>query len=337
MSFPDTKYMGSKQAILPFIVRQIQDLPFRTAMDAFSGSGCVAYALKGLGKRVIANDFHKFAFHIARATIENNSTTLSADDLARLIRPNSGAGTFVRETYTGLYFNEEDCRFIDETYANIIELRSALKRSLALASLCRACMKKRPRGIFTFVGDKGRDGRRDLKISLKQQFLEAVGLVNQAVFSNKMSNKACCTDVFETSTRGIDLVYIDPPYVSEHSDCDYTRRYHFIEGLCSYWQGVEFQSRTVTRKIRSYPTAFKSPQTVHEAFRRLFAHFQDCIMVVSYGSNGIPNRSEMFRLLRQFKKHVRVAETNHKYCHGNHHHKVGQNNNDVREYLFIAY
>ena len=336
MSFPDTKYMGSKQAILPFIVRHVKDLPFNTAMDAFSGSGCVAYALKKLGKRVIANDFHKFAFHIARATIENNSTTLSAEELSRLVRPNSDAGTFVRETYTDLYFNEDDCRFVDETYANILGLRSELKRSMALASLCRACVKKRPRGIFTFVGDKGRDGRRDLRINLRQQFLEAASLFNQAVFSNKKVNRACCKDVFETSTRGVDLVYIDPPYVSGHSDCDYTRRYHFIEGLCSYWRGIELQAQTVTKKFRSYPTAFKSPKTVYEAFSRLLAHFKDCIIVVSYGSNGIPGQDDIFRLLRRFKKRVRVEETSHKYCHGNHRHSVGKNNNDVSEYLFIG-
>jgi len=336
MPFPDTKYMGSKQAILPFIVRHVRELPFKTAMDAFSGSGCVAYALKGLGKQVVANDFHKFAFHTARATIENNGTTLSDDDLNWLVRPNSGASTFIRDNFTGLYFGEDDCRLLDEVYANILELRGKYKQSLALAALCRACMKKRPRGIFTFIGDKGRDGRRDLKISLKQQFYEAATAFNRAVFSNGKRNRAYCLDVFETPTKGIDLVYIDPPYVSEHSDCDYTRRYHFIEGLCAYWRGMELQADTVTKKIPSYPTAFKSPHTVHEAFSRLFTHFHNSILVVSYGSNGIPGREEMVGLLKQSKKHVHVVQTNHKYCHGNQRHKVGQNNNSVSEYLFIA-
>jgi DNA adenine methylase len=336
MPFPDTKYMGSKQAILPFLVQHIERLPFGTAIDAFSGSGCVGYALKTLGKRVIANDFHKFAFHTARATIENNSTTLSSEDLAQLTRANPSAPTFVRDNFTGLYFNESDCQFVDETYANLLEIRSSLKRSLALASLCRACMKKRPRGIFTFVGGKGKDGRRDLKISMRQQFLEATKLFNNAVFSNGKDNRANCLDVFDLPTRGVDLVYIDPPYVSGHSDCDYTRRYHFIEGLCSYWQGMQLQAHTVTKKIDSYPTAFKGPRTVHEAFSRLFDHFRNCILVVSYGSNGIPSRDEMISLLRQFKNHVRVHETSHKYSHGNHRHKVGDNNNLVSEYLFVA-
>ena len=336
MPFPETKYMGSKRAILPFILGHIKGLTFRTAMDAFSGSACVAYAIKALGKRVISNDFHRFAFHIARATIQNNSTTLSEKDLARLTRRNAQAATFVRDTYAGLYFGEADCRFIDETYANVQELRSPLKRSLALASLCRACMKKRPWGIFTFVGNTGMDGRRDLKLSLREHFLEAAKLFNQAVFSNGEANRALCQDVFDTSPRGIDLVYIDPPYVSEHSDCDYTRRYHFVEGLCSYWHGVELQPYTVTKKIRSYETAFSTRRSVLEAFRRLFSHFQESILVVSYGSNGIPDRTHMVRLLREFKRHVRVEETNHRYCHGNHSHRVGRNHNSVREYLFIA-
>jgi len=336
MSFPDTKYMGSKQAILPFIVEHIKRLSFSTAMDALSGSGCVAYAMKCLGKRVVANDFHKFAFHIARATIENNSTTLDSRDVAHLVHRNPRAAAFVRETFAGLYFNEEDCGFVDSTYANIQELQSETKRSLALASLCRACMKKRPRGIFTFVGDKGRDGRRDLKISMRQQFVEAVDLFNGAVFSNRKRNLATCRDVFQTSTRGVDLVYIDPPYVSPHSDCDYTRRYHFIEGLCSYWQGMELQAHTITKKIPSYPTAFKSPRTASDAFMRLFEHFKHAILVVSYGSNGIPNRAAMVGMLRQFKRTVRVEEIGHKYSFGNQRHKVGDNNNDVSEFLFIA-
>jgi DNA adenine methylase len=336
MSFPDTKYMGSKQSILPFIVQHVERLSFKSALDAFSGSGCVAYALKCLGKRVVANDFHRFAFHIAKATIENNSTILTAEDVAHLVHKNPRAGSFVIDTYSGLFFYEADCAFIDSAYSNILELQSPLKRSLAFAALCRACMKKRPRGIFTFVGDKGRDGRRDLKISMKQQFLEAVQLFNNAVFSNRKRNKATCEDVFATSAKGIDLVYIDPPYVSPHSDCDYTRRYHFIEGLCSYWQGISLQENTITRKIPSYPTAFKSASGAHDAFARLFEHFRECILVVSYGSNGIPSRDEMLYLLRQVKRRVRVQEIGHKYCFGNHSHTVGQNNNDVSEYLFIA-
>jgi DNA adenine methylase len=336
MSFPNTKYMGSKQAILPFIMHQFSNIRFDTALDAFSGSACVAYALKQQDKRVVANDFLKFAYHLAKATIENNGTTITKAELGDLMRPSREADSFIREKFAGLYFSERDCTFLDTIYANIQKLRSPLKRSIALAALIRACMKKRPRGIFTFVGHKGWDARKDLRLSMKTQFLNAVQLINSAVFSNGKRNKATCLDVFEISPKGVNLVYIDTPYVTPHSDCDYTRRYHFVEGLCSYWKEVEIQEDSITKKIKSYPTAFSSKSNISESFLRLFEHFKDCKIVVSYGSNGIPGRNEMVKILQNFKRSVKVAEIPHKYCFGNHRHRVGNNNNGVMEYLFVA-
>ncbi len=328
--------MGSKQTILPFIIENLSDLHFETALDAFSGSACVGYALKQVGKRVTANDFLRFAFHLAKATVENNSTLIQREDIGYLLRSNRHAGTFIRDKYTDLYFSEDDCAFLDNTYANIICLDSPLKRSLALSALCRAAMKKRPRGIFTFIGKKGWDNRADLKLSMREQFANAIHTLNAAVFSNGQRNKALCQDVFDINPADFDLVYFDPPYVSPHSDCDYTRRYHFVEGLCTYWDGLEIQEETITKKIRSYPTPFMSSGGISEVFAKLFYHFRRSIIVVSYGSNGIPSKEDMVKLLQQYKKHVAVYSTGHTYSFGNHAHKVHDNNNRVLEYLFVA-
>ena len=335
MRFPDTKYMGSKRAILPQIMRELAKIEFETVLDAFSGSACVSYELKRAGKQVVANDFLEFAHILARATIENDDARLDPRDIEKLLHP-SEANDFIQRNFTGLYFNEEDCAFLDNVYANLIEVDSELKRCVALAALCRACMKKRPRGIFTFVGHKGWDGRRDLRMSMRDQFLEAVHVFNACVFGNGKRNKATRQDVFDTSPEGIDLVYIDTPYISPHSDCDYTRRYHFVEGLCSYWQDVEIQHNTTTKKIKSYPTAFCSIKTAEEAFTRLFDHFRNCCLAVSYSSNGVPSKERLVQLLNQFKGKVTVKEMPHRYCFGNQAHKVGNNNNQVTEYLFVA-
>jgi len=336
MSFPDTKYMGSKQAILHFIFQHITKLKFHRVLDAFSGSGCVAYTFKRLGAEVHANDFLRFAFHTAHATIENNSSRLTEEDLANLLKPNRQARDFIQRTFGPLYFTPEDNAFLDNLWANIQELDGPLKRSLALAAGCRAAMKKRPRGIFTFTGRKGWDGRRDLRLSMEEQFLIAAQKLNAAVWSNKLANKALCRDVFEVDPVGYDLVYIDTPYISPYSDCDYTRRYHFVEGLCTYWHDAEIMSRTKTKKIRSYPTAFSTKAGAPDAFRRLFNQFRQSILVVSYSSNGIPSKEQMVQLLREVKPSVMVYENAHRYSFGNHNHKVGDNNNSVLEYLFIA-
>ena len=335
-SFPETRYMGSKQVLLPFILKHISSLRFSKVLDAFSGSGCVAYALKQLGAEVHTNDFLKFAFHIARATIENNSTLLTDADAQMLLRPNRRARDFIQATFADRYFNPTDNRFLDNLWANIQELNSGTKRSFAIAAACRAAMKKRPRGIFTFTGTKGWDGRRDLRLTMKEQFLMAVSQFNNAVFSNKRRNKAQCKDVFSVDPKGYDLVYIDTPYVSPFSDCDYTRRYHFVEGFSSYWEGAEILSNTLTKKIRSYPTDFSTRARAFDAFEKLFHHFRKSSLVVSYSSNGIPSERQMVELLRGFKRKVEVHKIPHLYSHGNHKHKVGDNNNSVQEFLFIA-
>jgi DNA adenine methylase len=327
--------MGSKQRLLPFIMKHLSKLKFNSALDAFSGTGCVGYAMKRAGARVYANDFLNFCFQISRATIENNSTKLSEEDVSKLMRSNSSAPTFVRDTYKHLFFDETDCEFLDNLWANIQELQSPLKISLALAAASRACMKKRPRGMFTVTGQKGWDGRKDLKLSMREQFLIAVNAFNGAVFSNGQQNKAFNSDVFDLQPDLADLVYIDTPYISPFSDCDYTRRYHFVEGYCRYWNGVKVTD-TATKKIASYGTAFSTKERAPEAFRKLFHQFRKSILVVSYSSNCIPGKSEMVDLLKNEKSKVTVYEAAHRYHHGNHAHKVGENNNDVIEYLFVA-
>ncbi len=333
--FPETKYMGSKQRLLPFILRHLSNVKFSSTLDAFSGSGCVGYAIKQTGARVYANDFLNFCFHTARATIENNTTKLTEDDIGKLVRPNSSAPTFVRDTYVDLFFNQQDCEFLDNLWANVQELQSPLKVSIALAAASRACMKKRPRGMFTFTGIKGWDGRKDLKLSMREQFLIAVTALNGAVFSNGQQNRAFNSDVFDLQPDLADLVYIDTPYISPFSDCDYTRRYHFVEGFCRYWNGVEITD-TTTRKMRSYDTDFSTKARARAAFQKLFHHFRKSTLAISYSSNCIPSKAEMIELLKNEKSKVAVYESMHRYHHGNHAHKVGDNNNEVIEYLFIA-
>lgn len=73
--------MGSKYAVLPQLLRIFSELDFTVALDAFSGSGVVAYALKLLGKQVTANDFLHFATSVAKATVENPGVRLDPCDI----------------------------------------------------------------------------------------------------------------------------------------------------------------------------------------------------------------------------------------------------------------
>lgn len=79
--------MGSKHRLLPWIYGVLRGLAFETAADPFVGTGCVAYPLKAIGKRVIASDFLNFPAVVATATIANDQHRLDGGVIERLLAP----------------------------------------------------------------------------------------------------------------------------------------------------------------------------------------------------------------------------------------------------------
>jgi DNA adenine methylase len=334
-NFPGTRFMGSKYRVLPFIREALKDVRFGSVLDAFSGSACVSYMFKEMGKRVISNDFMNFSYHLARATIENSDVELSDADVTTLLSPNEQAGRFIQDTFRGLYFEDHENQFLDSLRANVDLLRNPTKKSLAISAICRACLKKRPRGVFTYIGTRYQDGRQDLKLSLQEHFMLNVQAFNKAVLDNGQTNQALNHDVFDLEVQP-DLVYLDPPYYTPHSDNEYIRRYHFIEGLARRWEGLEIQQDTKTRKFKKYYTPFSDPRTVKDAFLQLFQKFADSILVVSYSSNGIPSKSELVDMLKSIKKSVSVHQVDHTYSFGTHGHLPANGTSRVTEYIFVA-
>lgn len=337
MKYPSTRYMGSKNKLLTEIWAVASQFEFNTALDLFSGSGVVGYMFKSHGKSVVSNDYMAMSATFAKAMIENNEITLPHAEALALLEPKNTIDRFVETKFQGLYFSDDDNRLIDIVRANIKAVKNPYKRAIAMSALIRACLKKRPRGIFTYVGHRYDDGRKDLLMSFRAQFLEAVDMVNAAVFNNGKQNKARHGDAMTLQNREQGLVYIDPPYYSPLSDNEYVRRYHFVEGLARDWQGVEIQEHTLTKKFKSYPTPFSSRKGAAEAFDMLFKRFRESVLVVSYSSNSQPTLDEMVAIMAKHKSHVEVVPVDYKYSIGNQGSKVGDNKNDVQEYIFVGY
>lgn len=337
LKYPPTRYMGSKSKLLPEIWSLASQFEFDTAIDLFSGSGAVGYMLKAHGKAVISNDYMAMSATFAKAMIENNDITLSKDEALALLEPRKPVDRFVETTFQGLYFSDEDNRLIDILRANIKAIKNPYKRAIAMSALLRACTKKRPRGIFTYVGQRYDDGRKDLQMSFSAQFSEAVRVVNEAVFDNGKANKSRHGDAMGLRSKESGLVYIDPPYYSPLSDNEYVRRYHFVEGLARDWEGVEIQEHTITKKFRSYPTPFSSRNGAAGAFDLLFKRFRESVLIVSYSSNSQPTLDEMVAIMAKHKRHVEVVPVDYRYSFGNQGDKVEDNKNEVQEYLFVGY
>lgn len=336
LKYPPTRYMGSKNKLLKEIWSVASQFEFDTAVDLFSGSGIVGYMFKAQGKRVISNDYMAMSACFTKAMVENNDTTLSNSDALKLLEPKRASDQFVEITFKDLYYSDDDNKLIDILRTNIKSLRNQYKKAIAMAALVRACTKKRPRGIFTYTGMRYDDGRRDIHLGLREQFLEAVEAINSAIFDNHKENKSRHGDAMELPTVEKSLIYIDPPYYSQLGDNEYVRRYHFVEGLARDWQGVEIQEHTQTKKFKSYPTPFSTRKGASDAFDHLFKKFKNNILLVSYSSNSLPTQDEMVSIMSKYKK-VEVVPVEYKYSFGTHSHKVGDNKNNVQEYLFVGY
>ena len=335
-AYPPTRFMGSKSKLLSEIWSVVSQFNVNTVVDLFSGSGVVGYMLKAQGKAVVSNDYMAMSATFTKAMIENNTVTLPLEEAKELLVAHKESDHFVATTFKGLYYSDEENDLIDTLRTNIATMRDQYKQAIAMTSLIRACLKKRPRGIFTYTGHRYDDGRQDLKKSLAQQFLESVDAVNKSIFDNGKYNISKHGDAMDLKVENADLVYIDPPYYSPLSDNEYVRRYHFVEGLARDWKGVEIQEHTQTKKFKSYPTPFSTRKGAADAFDKLFKKFANSILVVSYSSNSQPTQDEMVAIMAKYKEHVEVIPIDYKYSFGNQG-DAKTHRNTVQEYLFVGF
>lgn len=331
--FPRVRYMGSKYGVLQALYDVFSSLSFDTALDAFSGSGVVAYLLKRMGKEVTANDFLAWPATIATALIENGSDKLSTEDVAKITGPALDDRDFIWRVFRGRYFPDEDLRFLDAAWSHIARLPH-YKKSVALAALCLAAAWKQPRGVFTITDVRYDDGRRQMHTSLRELFVEAVHEYNAAVFQNGRRNRALKQDVFDLLENKYDLVYLDPPYAPPSDDADYIKRYHFLEGLSRYWEGMEILWNTKTRKIKKRYTPFAYKSTAGDAIAGVVSKFKNSIIVLSYSSNAYLTKDDVYRIMRGAgRRSVDAIEVPHRYHFGT---RPEARRRVVEEYIFVS-
>jgi adenine-specific DNA-methyltransferase len=338
-AYPEFRYMGSKHRLLPWLHGILSQLDFETAEDPFCGAGNVAYLLKTMGKVVRASDFLAFPTTISAALVANSDTTLTQPNVGMLLTPRAAQPDFIERTFSGIFFTPSDLRLLDTVWANLPRLRTDKHRAFALTALIRSCMKRQPRGVFTVANGDGNvarydDGRRDLQLSLADHFAEQVALLTAVVFDSGVTCTADRRDVFATDRRHPpDLVYLDPPYVPRADDNCYVKRYHFLEGLATYWRDVRILESSKVKKIEKPYTPFSYRRDAHAAFDQLFEKYRRSTIVLSYSDNGFPNRAVLGDLLGRYKRAVTVHERAHRYHFGTH---AGVSRAETMEYVLVG-
>jgi adenine-specific DNA-methyltransferase len=330
--YPRLRYMGSKYKLVPHLAEVFTEVGGTSALDAFSGSGVVSYLLKTLGYRVTANDFLSFPSVIARATLVNQHETLTDEEVEVICGPSADDRDFIFSTFNGLYFPDDDLKFLDSAWSHI-EFLPGRKRDLAIAALVLSAARKQSRGVFTITDLRYDDGRRDLRLPLREHFRERAAEYNSVVFDSGQPCQAVSADVFDLDAHGYDLVYLDPPYAPPKDDNCYIKRYHFLEGLSVYWRGQTIMENTRTKKLPKRYTPFSYKHSITDALRRTFKQFKDSVVVLSYSSNAVPDAEVIEGLMREVKNDVEVRLTDHMYSFGTH---SAARRREVSEYLFIG-
>jgi len=339
--FPATRYQGSKRKLVHAIEQALGRLEFDTALDAFGGTGAVAWMLKARGKQVTYNDVHRFNHAVGTALVENSRTTLPLDEAAALTEKEPGADydDVVSRCFRGVFFTPGENRWIDVTCQNIHRMRRRHRRAIALYALFQACLAKRPFNLFH---------RANLDIRLRpvprsfgnkvtwdrpftEHFLHFVEAANRAVFSNGHRNTATRHDALDYPRNDFDLVYVDTPYMNRAGvGVDYLDFYHFLEGLCTYAGWAERIDRgRKHRPLRHARPVWCDRRRIHDGFTELFRRFPASHLVISYRSDGIPTVQELTTLLEAMGRRAKVVSLgSYKY--------VLSRNGVSREYLIIS-
>ncbi len=323
--FPSTRYQGSKAKLANWIWDKLSHYRFETCLDAFGGTGTIAYRLKQENKQVTYNDQLKFNYWIGQALIENSDTRLSDQDVEWILRPHDFSyPSLIADTFADIYFTDGENRWLDRIITNINRIEEAHKKALAFFALAQSCIIKRPYNLFH---------RRNLYIRMaeversfgnktswdrpfEEWFRQFVEEANMAVFDNGKANRALNHDVFEIE-GDFDLVYFDPPYISGKGVAvDYRDFYHFLEGMTDYehWPaGIDMRSKH--RRLLPEPNIWTNKNRIYRAFERVFDKYADSIIAVSYRSDGIPSEVELIDLLKRFKRTVHIERyQNYQYA-----------------------
>jgi len=317
IKIPTTRYQGSKAKLVHWIWESIRRFNFETVLDAFGGTGIVAYYLKNMGKEVHYNDYLKFNYYVGLSLIENNDIVISDEKIKLIMNKNTNREykNFIYETFRDIYYTNEENIWLDIVVQNINSLSNIYEKALLFNALFQSALVKRPFNLFHRKNlyirkanvSRSFGNKTTWDTPFERHFINFIYEINKLVFSNNRSNKSFNLDVFELP-EDYDLVYLDPPYTSQKGiTVDYLDFYHFLEGIVNYeiWDTI-IDYRTKHRRLKRIYNPWNNPKKIKSIFREVIEKFKNSIICISYRSDGIPSIEEIKGFVKDYKKNVDV-------------------------------
>lgn len=338
-NFPQTRYQGSKLKLINWIKSNVEHLEFETVLDIFGGTGSVSYLFKTMGKKVTFNDNLGFNSVIAKALIQNNSITLDEIDLKYIFNKHNNIKytNIIQNNFKDIYFTDEENKLLDVLVSNIESIGDEYKRAIAYFALFQSCIIKRPynlfhrKNLYVRMSDVKRSfgNKKTWDTPFEKHFVKFVKQANEAIFSNGNEHRIFNCDALLVPSNNYDLVYIDPPYISNTgTGVNYFEFYHFLEGLINYkdwFNMIDFDSKN--NKLKSVQNPWNDKNLINSAFEDLFKKYQKSTLVISYRDDGIPSIEDLEKILITLGKKVEILTCDYRYV---------LSTKNIKEVLIIA-
>ncbi len=331
-------YIGNKRSLLGFIGEAVERVKGRLGhdklriLDAFSGSGVVSRFFKAHASLLVSNDFEDYAAVTGRCFLRNREcvgwSALDSliDELNYRVEHDAFDVGFIEQLYAPqneqqitaedrVFYTRENARRLDN-YRRLLETVPPDTRDLLLGPLLsRASVHANTAGVFkgfyknrvTGIGQFGGSGGDALSRIRGQIVLEAPVLSR---FACEVDVRQEDANVLAGQLKGLDLVYIDPPY-NQHP---YGSNYFMLNLLVRYQRPAQISpvSGIPSDWRRSgYNVRNQSLPLLEQLLEQLDTKFA----LISFNNEGFISPEQMTVMLRRLGK-VELLERTHNAFRG---------------------
>lgn len=346
-------YLGNKRSLLPLInagivyVKEELQKEKIVTVDLFSGSGVVSRNLKQHSKKVISNDLEGYSKTINECYLTNSKSfnekkyNLYKNEIIKKMKDfNAG---IIQELYAPkidtdikkgerVFYTTKNAKFIDSFRQAIETIPEDYKKFFIAPLLSECSIKNNTSGVFkgfyknskTGLGQFGGNGENSLSR------IKADIEIKKPIFSNY----ECEFEIYQKDAKklalelkGIDLVYIDPPYNQHPYSSNYfmlniineykkPKNISKVSGIPANWNKSDFNKTNLAKKTLQY----------------ICDKIDSKFVIISFNSEGFISPEEMKKMLEKIGI-VTIIEEKYNVFRGSR--NLKDRSKYVKEFLFI--
>ena len=349
-------YLGNKRSLLGFIEQAVNIVKAElnqeklVVVDLFSGSGIVSRYLKKHSSKLITNDIEPYCKTINTCYLSNSSEIdLSfVDDAINKINHEVDIKGyregFIQKLYSPdndndiqlgerVFFTSRNAKYIDTVRQLIDNFDENIKPFLIAPLLSEASMKNNTSGVFKGFYKNTETGKGQFGGNNKDALKRITGEIK--LKRPILSNFECEVQIYSEDSntlakklRGLDLVYLDPPYNQHPYGSNY-----FMLNLINNYQEPKEVSRISGIPKNWNRSSYNKQKEAHLKMKELINSLDSKYILISFNSEGFITKEQMLEMLNKIGE-VRLMETDYNTFRGSR--NLKNRNKHVKEYLYLV-